>query len=106
MAFTVLPTGFVFRVEGELDLASVQTLERALAEHIQESQPIALDLSRMSFIDSTGLHAMKRIADALAPDGWCLILHRVSAIHQKLMAIVGLDRVENIHLVPCTILAA
>jgi anti-sigma B factor antagonist len=106
MPFTVIPAGYVFRVKGELDLATVNILERALAEHIQQGQPITLDLSGMSFIDVSGLHAFKRIADALVADGWCLLLHRVSAAHQSVISLVGLDRVENIHVMPCDVAAA
>ena len=106
MLFTVIPAGHVFSVKGDLDLATVDILERALAEHIQQRQPTMLDLSGMSFIDASGLHAFKRIADALVADGWCLVLHRVSAVHQRLMSLVGLDRVENIHIMLCDVAAA
>jgi anti-sigma B factor antagonist len=106
MLFTVIPAGYVFSVKGEVDLATVSTLERTLAEHIQQRQPIMLDLSGMSFIDGSGLHAFKRIADALVADGWCLVLHRVSAVHQRLMSLVGLDQVENIHILQCDVAAA
>ena len=106
MPFTVIPAGYVFSVKGDLDLATVDILEQALAEHIQQRQPTMLDLSGMSFIDGSGLHAFKRLADALVADGWCLVLHRVSAVHQRLMSLVGLDRVENIHIMLCDVAPA
>ena len=41
---------------GELDIATVEQLERVLLEVEQtDAEPIVLDLSRLDFIDSTGL---------------------------------------------------
>ena len=45
---------------GEIDLATVTALEAELAK--RESRPIILDLSEVSFIDSTGLTLLIRTA--------------------------------------------
>lgn len=49
----------VLKLRGELDLASASALERAIVR-VCESRPraVTLDLSGLTFIDSTGLHAI------------------------------------------------
>jgi anti-sigma B factor antagonist len=49
----------VLRLDGELDLASVPTLESAMAnETFDAMAEIVLDLRGLEFIDSTGLRAI------------------------------------------------
>jgi anti-sigma B factor antagonist len=49
----------VLRLDGELDLASVPTLENAMAnETFDGAAEIVLDLRGLEFIDSTGLRAI------------------------------------------------
>ena len=48
--------GVLLRVSGELDIVSEPQLEAALAQ--AERQPIRVDLSELSFMDSTGLRAL------------------------------------------------
>lgn len=50
---------------GELDLASTRVLEDRLARLRALRTPVRLDLSRLEFIDSTGIHLLIRtIGDA------------------------------------------
>jgi anti-sigma B factor antagonist len=55
-----LPGGWqCLAVEGEIDLATVPELERAIdAVFNANSQPLAVDLRNTSFMDSTGLKAL------------------------------------------------
>jgi len=49
----------VLRLDGELDLASVPTLENAMADATFDGMAeIVLDLRGLEFIDSTGLRAI------------------------------------------------
>ena len=48
------------RLIGELDLAVVDQFSRRLAELVGAGFRVRLDLSRLEFIDSTGLHALVR----------------------------------------------
>jgi len=51
--------GMVVRVEGELDVASATVLDDALKQAEASDAPvIAIDLTGVSFIDSTGLRAL------------------------------------------------
>src|SRR5215207_692818 len=45
----------VLALSGELDLATVGTVERRLAELREEGQATVLDLDRLTFMDSTGI---------------------------------------------------
>jgi len=59
--FTLTPTSrdgiAVLVLEGELDLITAPTLVTALAEH-PRGQPIIVDLTQLTFIDSAGIHAI------------------------------------------------
>jgi anti-anti-sigma factor len=47
----------VVRLEGELDKLGVEDVRRSL-DRIAEAGPVVLDLDRVAFIDSAGLHAL------------------------------------------------
>lgn len=54
---------------GELDLAAADQFSRRIAELVGERVQVKLDLSRLEFIDSTGLHALMRaVIDGRAED--------------------------------------
>ena len=86
------------RVVGDLDLETVATFEAALADATPRTNgPLTLDLSELSFIDASGLHALERHARALngaAP----LVITNVPAFARRVFAIVGLDTNEAIRL--------
>ena len=67
---------------GEIDLATVTALEAELAK--RESRPIILDLSGVSFIDSTGLTLLIRTAGRLT-------IGAVSATVDRLIQMCGLE---------------
>lgn len=46
------------RVAGELDLATAEELGRTLAQALDSNDAVVLDLSEVTFIDSTGLAAI------------------------------------------------
>lgn len=46
------------RVAGELDLATAEELDHTLAEALSSNDSVVLDLSEVTFIDSTGLAAI------------------------------------------------
>jgi anti-anti-sigma factor len=69
-------------VRGEIDLATVAVLEDELAG--LESRPIVLDLSGVSFIDSTGLTLLVRTARRVT-------IGPVSAAVDRLIQTCGLE---------------
>ena len=56
-------------ISGELDLASVAELRAALGEVAGRSRSLVVDVSDVSFIDSTALAALLRSSDELSSDG-------------------------------------
>lgn len=60
----VIPTGTPgrLRVVGEIDMSNAGTLAAILEGEQREARQLSLDLSEVSFIDSTGLLALLRMA--------------------------------------------
>jgi anti-anti-sigma factor len=82
------------RLQGELDLSTIEVLASSLAPTVAARGDLTLDMGEVGFIDSTGLHALLGIADALDPDGR-LILRRPRRGLRRLIEIAGIeDRFE------------
>ena len=78
-------------VEGELALTSSSALEVALARELEANSHILLDLSRIDFIDSSGLRAMTALVRTAKAHGRKLRLSSDLPPHaRRLMEIVGL----------------
>jgi anti-sigma B factor antagonist len=77
---------------GELDIASAPELEAsALAMVRDEVRELRIDLSKLSFIDSSGLRALIALGDAAAADGWKLALTRPAGEVLPIFALTGAD---------------
>lgn len=56
----------VVRAEGELDLANVDDLQRVIKQHVAgDVSAVVIDLSRVGFLDSSGVEMLFRLQDAL-----------------------------------------
>jgi anti-anti-sigma factor len=86
-------TGTTVRViaSGEIDLATVSMLRRHTSFHLADSAEIVvLDLSAVSFIDSSGLHALLEAAQShgdrlrIVPSPACLRLFEIAGIRDHL----------------------
>jgi anti-anti-sigma factor len=77
-------------LSGEFDLASRALLDDALAAAGREQvETLVLDLSGVSFMDSTGLHAVLVAKDLCARRGCELLLVRGSRQVQRLFELSG-----------------
>ncbi|HEY5342189.1 MAG TPA: STAS domain-containing protein [Solirubrobacteraceae bacterium] len=82
----------VFRLDGELDLASVPTLEDAVAgAALEHATEIVLDLRGLEFIDSTGLRAILLQEERSTERGQAFALVRGPEQVQRLMNITHVD---------------
>ncbi len=82
----------VFRLAGELDLASVPTLEHAVENAtLEHATEIVLDLRGLEFIDSTGLRAILLQDKRSAERGQTFALVRGSEQVQRLMDVTHVD---------------
>jgi anti-sigma B factor antagonist len=79
---------------GELDLGSAPVLRRRLAQLRAERRPVRLDLSRLEFMDSTGIHLLIDACKDAREDGWQLAIDpTLSPRVQRLFKLTGLDRI-------------
>jgi anti-anti-sigma factor len=61
-------------VIGELDIAVVPLLSSRLRELRKEGYHVCLDMSQLTFIDSSGIHEILRQVGESRRDGWDLVL--------------------------------
>jgi anti-sigma B factor antagonist len=71
----------ILALDGELDMADTQTLVEAAAAFAVEPGDLTLDLSRLTFIDSSGLLALLRIADQMS-DGRLILLRPTEQVRK------------------------
>jgi anti-anti-sigma factor len=99
-SFQVIPDqsdGSRLHLVGELDLASTSALRSAL-EGIETGEGVTLDLSELTFIDSTGLHLIIQWANTLNGQG-PLRLEGLSEQMRRILWIVALDDQPNLMIV-------
>lgn len=94
----------IVRPCGELDMATVETLRTTLDVAITETPRVApegvetgarlvLDLRRLSFIDSTGLHLAVALDERAQRDGFLLTLIAPATPIDRAIQLCGLDQV-------------
>jgi len=76
-----------YRLVGELDLDSVDELSEGLQSQVAAGGELRLDLSELTFIDSSGIRALFQLNEQLE-DG-TLILERPSPFARRVMGVLG-----------------
>lgn len=71
---------------GELDLSNAAQLEARLAGH----SDTVLDLSELSFIDSTGIHLLVSTAQRAPSEAWAFIVRNPQPAVLRVIKLVGL----------------
>jgi anti-sigma B factor antagonist len=95
LTIQVLPaeTRCVVRLDGELDLGSVPTLERELNRLIAaEPEMLIVDLERLSFIDSSGLRCLLKAASAAASNGDALQFMGATGHVEQMLQLTDIKR--------------
>jgi anti-sigma B factor antagonist len=86
-------TSAVVAVDGEIDLGTAGQLRDHLAECIRdETRDIVLDLSAVTFMDSTGLQVLIATQRRLEPLGGRLRLVGLRSGVAKVLKVTGLDQ--------------
>ena len=85
-----------YRVSGELDMASAETLHKALEPIAGARDYLVLDVQQLTFIDSSGIRALVQLSTGMDHGGGALVLSNVSASVQRLLDIVGLEALPGI----------
>jgi anti-anti-sigma factor len=79
------------RLSGDIDLADIDALNAALAPELQgRTSGLELDLSAVSFMDSTGVRWVLQLQQAVIGGGGDLEVVDVSEPVRQLFSIVGL----------------
>jgi anti-anti-sigma factor len=88
----------VVAISGELDLADVDELSSALGEAAERSSSVVIDVSQVSFIDSTALAALLRANDELGSGGVPMVLACPPGPVRRLLTMTSLD--DHLSLAP------
>jgi anti-sigma B factor antagonist len=91
----------LYFLSGELDLSTLPLMETAISPGVAKGGPVTLDMSGLTFIDSTGVGSILRSLKAL-PSG-CIVLHGVRDAVQRVIEMMSVDRASNLHVIPCTV---
>lgn len=76
---------------GELDIATAPQLESAISEAVSGGRAVALDLSGIEFIDSTGLRALVSGRGQARDAGTGFSLSATSTSVDRLLRVTGLE---------------
>ncbi len=85
------PLGVVLTLAGELDLATVPVLQERLDQVICAKAAVIIDLSRLRFIDSSGLDLLVRAERQLRDSGPQLVLVRGPRAVHRVFELTSLD---------------
>ena len=77
-------------VTGDLDLAAAPTLIQA-ASNSEDVDPLQIDLSEVTFLDSTGLGALITIRNDVRERGGRIELVAYSSAVQRVLTLTGID---------------
>jgi anti-sigma B factor antagonist len=86
MQLEITSTDEGFRLVGELDMATADDLSQLLRAAAANGEPVVLDLSRVTFMDSSGLRALLEGAELSRGSG-SLVIVRPSAQVRRLLDI-------------------
>ena len=90
--------GVLVSVRGELDTYTAPRLRERLDDVIEQNGHVALrlELSGMSFVDSSGLAVLVDALKKMRQQGGALSLHSPTPATTKVLEISGLDRIFEI----------
>jgi anti-anti-sigma factor len=86
----------LIRAAGEIDLSNVAALRRELDAARMEAVTVLLDLSGVTFIDSSGLHLLLRASDSSAGSDWGFFVVRPSESVLRLIELSGTAEVLTV----------
>jgi anti-sigma B factor antagonist len=88
-------------VSGELDIASAPALEPTVAGTMDgQGGEFCLDVSALTFMDSTGARALLRVHNRVESVGRRLVILSPTRAVWRVLKITGLDQVIDVRLTP------
>lgn len=98
--------GYVLiRLSGEVDLSWSQQVRRAVLDAINRDEPVGVDLSEVSYIDSSGIAALVEGFQNSRTRGGRFALVAVSDAVRAVLELARLDRVFLIVATPDAVIA-
>jgi anti-sigma B factor antagonist len=81
----------VVRLKGEFDVSAESLFSRAITDGVMQDGylTVIVDLSELSFLDSTGLHALLRARDVARGRGMRLVVSRPQPAIRRVMDLAG-----------------
>ena len=90
--------GDAFSISGELDLFSEATLRQHVLAAARPGATLRLDLSDLTFMDSSGLNVLVQILRTIGPEGR-LWIEQPNAFIRRVLGVAGLDRHPSLAIV-------
>ena len=87
--------GSLLHLSGEVDSWTIPQLERRLAESVAKAADLTLDLSELTFMDSSGLRLLVEVAHQLEGSGKVILL-APSGIVSRVLELTQLDWIRNL----------
>jgi anti-sigma B factor antagonist len=85
-------------VTGEVDAATCGHLQAVIEPHLESSRRLVLDLSGVTFMDSSCLDVLEPAQARLTGSGGSLVLRNLSRIAQRFVSTTGLHKVLAIEI--------
>jgi anti-sigma B factor antagonist len=82
----------IVSLAGELDLSTIPGVESRLFDQLRTQSAVILDLTRLSFIDSSGIGLLIQAFRATGDDGRLHIVIARGSQVERVLRLVGLDR--------------
>ena len=87
----------VLKLAGELDVATAPALDRALSlAFAADPSSMVVDLSRLSFLDSTGIRVLVTAAKQAETDGCSIVFMAPTEQVLRVLRLTGVDRLIQI----------
>jgi anti-sigma B factor antagonist len=84
-------------VVGEIDMATVPDLDAHGKKMLERSEPkVAVDLSQVTFIDSTGIATLTTLHQQLEEQGRTLTIRGLSSVTRRPFEVLHLDEVLHL----------
>lgn len=88
------PDGVRLELIGELDISVAGRVRDRLDDHAEAGTTVILDLSRLDFIDSSGINVIITYHRQAAQDGWRLLIDEQLTIPvRRVFSVMGLNEV-------------
>ena len=84
-----LEDAIILRATGEIDLSTVDVLRREVDTARERAATVLLDVSGVTFIDSSGLHLLLEASHSSAVSDWGFFVVRPSRAVQRLIDVSG-----------------